>query len=101
MNDQQTPEPPPDAPAPAPNLAEFMRTLEPYVPLISQISKAIEDQNRAATNYMAWLLVLVVLSLSFLAALAMLHGHVDTAEKIIIGLLSFLGGVALFGGNKK
>jgi hypothetical protein len=44
---------------------------------------------------------LIIAVLGALAAYAMGLGRIDTAEKIIIALVSFLGGAAMFSGPPK
>lgn len=102
MTDQQTPDDAPQAPQqPAPGVAELLKTLEPYLPLLGQVTDAVGAHQARATSHTTWLLAGIVVVLSGLAALSLWMNHVDTAEKIVIALVSFLGGTAIFGGGTK
>jgi hypothetical protein len=63
---------------------------------------AASSQAHARTTHMAGLmLATIVASLALLAGWCVYLGKVETAEKIVIALVSFLGGTAFFGGAGK
>lgn len=71
----------------------------PYVEKVLQAAiDAIERSSRHTGVVTGILLGLIILCLTGLAAYSMSLGHVDTAEKTIIALVSFLGGAAMFSG---
>lgn len=104
MSDQQTTEIAP-SPVPAtpskPDPTAMLNALQPFAPLMEEAVEAYKTGQKGNTLASSVLLFCIVGALSFLAAMAMYLNHVDTAEKIIIGLLSFLGGTAIFGGGAK
>lgn len=57
---------------------------------------ALERHSAKTGRYTAGLLGGIVVCLSGLAWFALCRGHIDTAEKIIIAMVSFLGGAAIF-----
>lgn len=74
----------------------------PYLEKI--IGAGIEALERSTQNtgrVTGSLLALIIVCLSGLSLVAMLSGYVDTAEKVIIALVSFLGGAAMFSGSPK
>lgn len=74
----------------------------PYVEKVSQAAIAALERSARHTGLVTGaLLALIILCLTGLATYAMCLGHIDTAEKIIIALVSFLGGAAIFSGPPK
>lgn len=74
----------------------------PYIEKVLQAAiDALERSSRHTGIVTGCLLTLIIVSLAGLAAYAMSLGHVDTAEKTIIALVSFLGGAAIFSGPPK
>lgn len=74
----------------------------PYIEKVLQAAiDAIERSTKHTGKVTGALLALIIVSLTGLAAYAMYLGHIDTAEKIIIALVSFLGGAAMFSGPPK
>lgn len=74
----------------------------PFVAKLGQaLIEAVERSNRHTGSITGRLLALIIVCLSALAGTAMYMNHMDTAEKIIIGLISFLGGAAMFSGEPK
>ena len=65
------------------------------------VIEAIERYSKNSGYVTGSLLGLIVCALAWLAYTAMTLNHFDTAEKIIIGLISFLGGAAMFSGSPK
>lgn len=74
----------------------------PYVEKVLQAAiEAIERSSRHTGIVTGILLGLIILCLTGLAAFSMYLDKVDTAEKTIIALVSFLGGAAMFSGPPK
>lgn len=74
----------------------------PYIEKALQAAiNALERSSKHTGIVTGTLLGLIILSLTGLSAYAMCLGHVDTAEKTIIALVSFLGGAAMFSGPPK
>lgn len=65
------------------------------------IVAALERFNNNTGSITGRLLCLITLCFTGLAAYALNLNHVDTAEKLMIGLISFLGGAAMFSGSPK
>ena len=70
-------------------------------PIAASLIASIERSNRHTGIVTGTLLGLIIVCLTGLAALSLTMGSVDTAEKIIIALVSFLGGAAIFSGPPK
>lgn len=71
----------------------------PYVEKVAQAAiDALERSARHSGVVTGLLLALIIVVLGGLAAYSMGLGRIDTAEKIIIALVSFLGGAAMFSG---
>lgn len=68
---------------------------------VSDIVEALSKHFTNTGEYTAMLLGLVVVCFSLLAAFAIYNDYVDTAEKILIGLISFLSGAAIFSSTPK
>lgn len=74
----------------------------PYVEKVAQAAiEALERSARHNGRVTGSLLALIIIVLGSLAAYAMGLGRIDTAEKIVIALVSFLGGAAMFSGPPK
>lgn len=74
----------------------------PYVEKIANaVVAALERSTRHTGVVTGSLLALIVVCLTGVAVYAMSLGHIDTAEKVIIALVSFLGGAAMFSGAPK
>lgn len=67
-----------------------------WTSIFNEIIAAFERHSAKTGAYTAWLLGFVVICLTALAWLALCKGHIDTAEKTIIAMVSFLGGAAIF-----
>ena len=72
-----------------------------FQPIATAIINAIERTNQKSSNVTAWLLGLVIACLTSMATICLFLGRMDTAEKIIIAMVSFLGGAAVFSGPSK
>lgn len=81
---------------------QLIAAVAPAAPQIIQaILEALERTTHHTGRLTASLLALIIISMSALAGLAISANHVDTAEKIVIALVSFLGGAAMFSGQPK
>lgn len=63
---------------------------------LSPLVSALTNNAQITGRYVSWLIALIVVSLTGFATVALYLNHVDTAEKAIIALVSFLGGAAIF-----
>jgi hypothetical protein len=70
-------------------------------PLIEAAIAALERHGKNSGRITGLLLALVILTFGGIAAYALQLGRVDTAEKVLIALISFLGGAAMFSGAPK
>lgn len=87
------------------NLAKIAAIWQHAGPVIQPVANAaisaLENHGRNTGRITGGLLALIIVCLSGLAWMAMDLGHVDTAEKVIIAMVSFLGGAAMFSGTPK
>ena len=102
MTEQTTTPGAPAAPdaekAPQLNLQPLVDSLSPEAPRLLQ---RFMDNSHVGHRWTIWLAVTLVLAMSALAGIAIWKGANDTAEKIVIALVSFLGGTAFFGSTKQ
>lgn len=63
---------------------------------LSPLVSALTNNAQVTGRYVSCLIALIVVSLTGFAMYALWLNHVDTAEKAIIALVSFLGGAAIF-----
>jgi hypothetical protein len=96
-------QPPPAQPVdPVVPWEKIWATGGPYIEKIVQAAiNAMERSHHNTGQITGLLLGLIIVSLTGFATLALLEGRVDTAEKVIIALVSFLGGAAMFSGSPK
>lgn len=74
----------------------------PYLEKILGAGIEALERSTKNTGYVTGaLLALIIVCMTALSALALYGGHIDTAEKVIIALVSFLGGAAMFSGSPK
>ena len=66
---------------------------------LSPLVSALTNNAQVTGRYVSYLIALIVVSLTGFAIVALCLNHVDTAEKAIIALVSFLGGAAIFNGS--
>lgn len=97
--DENTTPPGPVEPPPQP-LAESLAKVD-WQTVIKEVLALVERSTAKTGSYTAWLMAGVIVSFTGLAGMALYLDHVDTAEKLMIALISFLGGAAIFGGNVK
>ena len=69
--------------------------------VIEQVLSILERSTAKTGLYTAILMGGVIFAFTGLAGMALALNHVDTAEKLMIALISFIGGAAIFGGNVK
>ncbi|MDF3822348.1 hypothetical protein P3G55_20760 [Leptospira sp. 96542] len=94
-------EAPKPAATPSDSVANNQIWAEVAIPLGKAIIEAVERFNRNNGYVTGWLLALIIVTMGGLAGMALWFDHVDTAEKTIIALISFLGGAAMFSGPPK
>jgi hypothetical protein len=83
-------------------LAKVWTAVGPLVERVSDAAiRALERSARHTGWLTAALLALIISCLTAVAVYALHLGKIDTAEKIIIALVSFLGGAAMFSGPPK
>lgn len=70
-------------------------------PLAQAAIGAMERHGQNTGRLTALLLALIVTTFGGVAVYSLSLGYVDTAEKILIALISFLGGAAMFSGSPK
>lgn len=63
---------------------------------LAPLVAAMTNNAQVTGRYVSNLIALIVVGLIGFATVALFLGHVDTAEKSIIALVSFLGGAAIF-----
>lgn len=97
--DENTTPPEPTEP-PLQPLAESLAKVD-WQAVIRDVLTLVERSTAKTGSYTAWLMGGVIASFTGLAGMALHLNHVDTAEKLMIALISFLGGAAIFGGNVK
>ena len=86
----------------APDPAKFWSAAGPYLEkMAASLIAAIERSNRHTGIVTGVLLGMIISTLTGLAAYCLFLGRVDTAEKVIIAMVSFLGGAAMFSGPPK
>lgn len=66
---------------------------------LSPLVSALTNNAQVTGRYVSCLIALIIVSLTAFAGMALWLNHVDTAEKVIIALVSFLGGAAIFKGS--
>jgi hypothetical protein len=82
--------------------AALWRYAGPVVqPMVNAAIAAMERHGKNTGSITGALLALIILCFSGIAAFSLYLGRVDTAEKILIALISFLGGAAMFSGAPK
>lgn len=99
---QQPAQPPALPENPVTTLDKVWSAAGPYVEKVAQAAiEALERSARHNGRVTGMLLGLIILVLGGLAGYALSLDRIDTAEKIIIALVSFLGGAAMFSGPPK
>lgn len=85
----------PEAPqAPTLNLQPLVDAISPEAASLLRGWIGASEAGHKRTTY---IVAVLIAALSTLAGMALFLGDKDTAEKIIIAMVSFLGGTALFG----
>lgn len=92
------PEKPAEPPRKEVDLQPIVNAIAPELPrLIDRFMAGTDAGHRRSV----WVAVALLAALTALAGIALWTGARDTAEKIVIALVSFLGGTALFGQGSK
>ena len=69
--------------------------------IVDVMAGALERATHHTGKVTGNLLALIIIAFTGLSAYSLSLNHVDTAEKLMIALISFLGGAAMFSGSPK